>query len=430
MKSPWVKKCPIHGQRAVKFPGTASTSELTFYCPVCQAGLQQGLAAVCDCNKGSLKFTVHRSGTVFKPRGISMINPPRRDILQNIELAGGGERALEWVLSGLESRQLTESSAARNPESIRKLLEDRGFDSATVQAMIAAMPADQTNQQSPVVNLGPLLKADAERQAKQIALATYESRITLDDLLKKTTNIELKKLYQVDYVSATKLAGIERVELIDRFPVLTAQFGFTRGDSTPGNSRLRTYRETNGDYTLYGELSQTEALFIRLDPQVVYAWLQRNAFSLTAAQDRRSSAEAILSAMSSDDVAQAVTRLVHSFSHAFIKRAAVYAGIEKSSLSEIILPTALSFFVYAAPRGDFVLGGLQVLLESELHHVLQGLIDDDHRCALDPGCEDTGAACAVCLHLGEPSCQLFNTALSRKVLAGALGYLDVAAVQP
>lgn len=427
IKSPWVGKCPVHGQRAMKSPGTASTAELTFYCPVCKVVFQQGFAAKCDCNNGTLKFTVHRSGTVFKPRGISMINPPRRDILQSIEQAGGGERALEWVLSGLESRQLTESSAARNPDSIRKLLEDRGFDSATIDAMIAAMPPDQSAQQPTTINLAPGLRADAERHAKQIALATFESRITLDDLLKKTTNPQLKKLYQVDYVSAMKLAGMERVELIDRFPVLTAQFGFTRGDSTPGNSRLRTYRETNGEYTVYGELSQTEALFIRLNPKVVYAWLIRNGHTLAPAQNKRACAEAILSAMSSIDLAKSVTQLVHSFSHAFIKRAAVFAGIEKSSLSEIILPTALSFFVYAAPKGDFVLGGLQVLLESELHHLLQGFIEDDYRCALDPGCEDTGAACAVCLHLGEPSCQLFNTALSRKVLAGPQGYLDVAA---
>jgi len=74
-----------------------------------------------------------------------------------------------------------------------------------------------------------------------------------------------------------------------------------------------------------------------------------------------------------------------------------------------------------------VLGGLQALLESELHMLLDALVDDEHRCALDPGCEDNGAACAVCLHLGEPSCSMFNTALSRKALAGGQGYFDFSA---
>ena len=119
--------------------------------------------------------------------------------------------------------------------------------------------------------------------------------------------------------------------------------------------------------------------------------------------------------------------LVHSYSHALIRRAAVYAGIERNALAELVLPFVFGFFVYAAARGDFVLGGLQALFETELHSLLDGLVDDEHRCALDPGCEDTGSACAVCLHLGEPSCRMFNTALSRKALAGRYGYFDLTA---
>jgi hypothetical protein len=93
----------------------------------------------------------------------------------------------------------------------------------------------------------------------------------------------------------------------------------------------------------------------------------------------------------------------------------------------LVLPYTLGFFVYAAARGDFVLGGLQALFETELANLLDGLVDDEHRCALDPGCDETGSACAVCLHLGEPSCRLFNTALSRKALAGGRGYFDITA---
>lgn len=104
--------------------------------------------------------------------------------------------------------------------------------------------------------------------------------------------------------------------------------------------------------------------------------------------------------------------------------AAVFAGIERDSLSELVLPHMLSFFVYAAARGDFVLGGLQALFESDLHSLINLLVSDEHRCALDPGCNDHGAACAVCLHLGEPSCRMFNTNLSRNVLAGGSGYFD------
>ena len=432
IKTPYVPKCKVHGQRAVRFPGTTNTAELIFFCPECPPGtkpLQQGFPASCDCTQGGvLSFTVHRSGTVFKPRGISMINPPRRQILAQIEQAGGGERALEWVLDGMVGRRLTESAAAQNPASIRKLLEDRGFDDATIEAMLAAMPA--AGPAAPKsLTLDPELRADAERQAKQVALATFESRITVADLLGQSSTEALRNRYEIEYSRALTRAGIERVELIDRFPVLTAQFGYTRGKPNPGESRLRTYREKSGEYIVYGDLAQTEALLIRLDPRTVHGWLVRQGIRLNPQNDTRSAAEAILSAMSPmdrpNDTTEKVVELVHSYSHALIKRAAVFAGIDRNALSEVVLPMGLSFFVYAAARGDFVLGGLQALFESDLDQLLDGLVDDEHRCALDPGCEDTGAACAVCLHLGEPSCRMFNTKLSRRALAGGSGYFDI-----
>lgn len=431
IKTPYVRKCPKHGQRAVRFPGTASAAELIFYCPVCNDVIHRGFGAACDCDQGgALSFTVHRSGTVFKPRGISMINPPKREILTQIEQSGGGERALEWVLSGMAGRRLTDSAPARSQESIRRLLEERGFDTATIDAMIAVMPAG-TAAQAIGPALPALIRGIAEREARQIALATFESRITIPDLLGHAENASVRSLYETAYPTSLAKAGLGRVELIDRFPVLTAQFGYTRGPSAAGESRLRTYRDPNGDYTVYGELALTEALFVRLNPLKVHAWLVKRGLPVDSAEDARTAASAIISAMgppeAPTDVTIRVTELVHSYSHAFIKRAAVFAGIERSALSELVLPTALSFFVYAAARGDFVLGGLQALFESELHRLLDGLVEDEHRCALDPGCEDTGGACAVCLHLGEPSCRMFNTALSRKALAGGEGYFDITA---
>lgn len=430
IKTPYVRKCPAHGQRAVRFPGSASAAELIFYCPVCQNVIDRGFGAACDCGQGALKFTVHRSGTVFKPRGISMINPPKREILTQIDQAGGGERALEWVLSGMSGRRLTDAAPTQSADSVRRLLAERGFDAATIEAMVAAMPAGPIGQTAgPVIPLA--IRGEAERQAKQIALATFESRITVPDMLARAEAVSVRHLYERTIPRALASAGLERVELIDRFPVLTAQFGYTRGPSTAGDGQLRTYREPNGDYSVYGELAQTEALLLRLDPLKVHAWLTMRGLPVAPAADGRSAAAAIISAMgppeAPTDMTVRVTELVHSYSHAFIKRAAVFAGIERSALSEVVLPTALSFFVYAAARGDFVLGGLQALFESELHHLLDGLVEDEHRCALDPGCEDTGAACAVCLHLGEPSCRMFNTALSRKALAGGAGYFDVTA---
>jgi len=419
-------------------PGTASATEIIFYCPVCNDTIHRGFNAGCDCDQGgALSFTVHRSGSVFKPRSVVLINPPRRDILIQVENAGGGERALEWILAGMPGRRLTDASAKANPDSVRKMLEDRGFDAATIDAMIAAMPAPDKDAESSV-RLSSETQSSARFQARQIALATFESRRTVADLLDASTNSTQRHLYEQLYPAAMRSAGLERIELVDRFPVLTGQFGYTRGDAAPGASRLRTYRERNGDYIVYGELALTEALFVRLSPIDVHRWMRQRGFVSGEPVTARAAAVSVLQSLRPppgggavlDDATKALTTLVHSYAHAFIKRAAVYAGIERSSMSELVLPHAFGFFVYAAAKGDFVLGGLQALFETEMHLLLSRVVDDEYRCALDPGCGETGGACAVCLHLGEPSCRMFNTMLSRTALAGGAGYFDLVAASP
>ncbi len=435
LKTPYVKKCQKHGQRAVKLPGTASATELVFYCPVCNDTIHRGFGASCDCDQGgALSFTVHRSGNVFKPRGVVLINPPRREILQQVEAAGGGERALEWVLGGMRGRTVADAPATTDSNSLRKMLRERGFDEATIDAMVTAMPT-QSQEPSLTARLQDAVTERAQREAKQIALANFESRVTIADLRDTSVNSETRALYDRTYPASLKRAGLERVELVDRFPVLTGQFGYTRGDPTPGKTRLRTYRETSGDYTVYGELAQTEALFLRLDPLWIHKWMSARGRPLSPATDARGAAAAILQDVSGStndlnvesEADRLLITLIHSFCHAFIKRAAVFAGIERNALSELVLPYCFGFFVYSAARGDFILGGLQALFESDLHLLLDALVEDEQRCALDPGCNDNGGACAVCLHLGEPSCRMFNTMLARSSLAGGDGYFDLTA---
>lgn len=428
IKTPYVRKCPKHNQRAVRFPGTASASELVFYCPVCNDVIHRGFGAACDCERGgTLKFTVHRSGVVYKPRSVVVINPPRREILNQVESAGGGERAFEWVIEGMMGEKITDAPAASSADTIRRMLKDRGFDQATIEAMVAAMPATNPREE-PSNAISAEVLSIAQREAKQIALATFESRLTVQKMSERVSSAKLKSLYVEKYPESMNRAGLDRIELIDKFPVLTAQFGYTRGETTAGACHLRTYRESNGEYSVYGDLAQTEALFIRLSPRKVHRWMRLRGFSL---QDAKSDKEAQLAILEicnpqlGDQPTGAITTLVHSYAHAFIRQAAVYSGIERDSLSELILPNLLGFFVYAAARGDFVLGGLQALFETDLNSLLDTITSHEHRCALDPGCADNGAACAVCLHLGEPSCRMFNTQLSRDVLAGESGYLEV-----
>ena len=120
--------------------------------------------------------------------------------------------------------------------------------------------------------------------------------------------------------------------------------------------------------------------------------------------------------------------LVHTYAHRVLRQTAVLAeSIETHSASTSCRCISGSS-LYAAARGDFVLGGLQALFETELNMLLDRIVEAEHRCPLDPGCTRGSGACSACLHVGEPSCRAFNTYLDRKVLFAETGYLRIRAV--
>jgi hypothetical protein len=320
------------------------------------------------------------------------------------------------------------TGGAPTAEALRRQLLAQGFSSAVVEQMLAAAAAGGGIESvTETVKLHPAVQETAEEQALTIALAVSESRVTLNDLVARANpNSRSALRYRDTYPTAMMEAGLERVELIERFPVLSGHFGFTRGATDPGASHLSAFRDSRGEYVVYGDIAETEALFVGLDPQRVTSWLAHRGHPI---RNEGSDRLAVLLALSAIDpngnslVLDELTELVHTYAHRLIRLAAVHAGIERNALSELLVSTHLGFFVYASARGDFVLGGLQAVFENELDRLLKDFVQGEHRCALDPGCARGGGACIACLHLGEPSCRLFNRKLGRAILFGPRGYL-------
>jgi len=126
---------------------------------------------------------------------------------------------------------------------------------------------------------------------------------------------------------------------------------------------------------VYGDVAKTEALLVRLRPEAVVQWLVQSGSALEPGTDDRSARLSILrSALvphpgEKRDLANTGAKLltlVHSYAHWFIRQLAVQSGIDRNGLSEFLVPEHCSFFVYAASRGDFVLGGLQSVFETDL----------------------------------------------------------------
>ena len=194
--------------------------------------------------------------------------------------AGGPTRALRWVVDGMPGEGTTDGLTTR--EALRRELLAKGLPESTIEAMLAAAALDGAFAEEPVpLDLPPELLRSAEREAVTVALSVASARATIDQLKRDAgNNSTLKDLYQRRYPRSLHEAGLEAIELIDKFPVLSCQFGYTRDKLAPGEATLRTFRDRKGRYTIHGDLGETEALLVRLDPVRVLAWLRRRGFAL------------------------------------------------------------------------------------------------------------------------------------------------------
>ncbi len=424
IREPHFRSCTACNQVSMRLPGTTNLSEIRLYCPQCSRDLGNAFLHVkCQCGMAgnrsddrpeNMEFAVHRSSAVYTPRSIVIVNPPSKQQMRDLKQAGGGQASLSWIADGMEATWVDKVEGAK-AAALRRELLDRGMDAATVDSMMAASNLSESGTAA-IVAPDEVLE-EARSEATSVALAMSKTRQTIADLLETSTG-DIQTKYRVGYAKALRDAGIQRIDLVERFPILTGQFGYTRGDHEPGRARLRTFNEKDGTYIVYGDVSETEALFVRLDPCRVLKWLNIRGHCFTPSNDQRTAYTALLRRFDEPEVLGDVVTLVHSLSHRMVRHASFYAGIDRNGLSELLFPHTLSFATYAIPRGDFVLGGLQAVYAHDLDQLLQKVVFDESRCPLDPGCSSNpeGAACAVCLHLGEPSCRMFNTKLDRKVL--------------
>lgn len=438
---PWIKRCEKHDDVEVVIPKSAKAADITFRCPTCHTLTMQGLGfgRPCSCGNGNFRWNVHKARTVYTPRGLVLINPPRPEHRENLKLAGGARKALVWVVEGLTAAGPADVTAKPTREDFLAKLTTTGIDPSLAQTM--ADMAEQSAQLAkpgdhPVDSLPETQRGEAEREAVDIAMALAESRMPTTALRSTMPGDRLDVRYRDSYPAALTRAGIDGLDLVDKFPVLSAMFGYTRGEDDPAKCRLVPFRGKRGVYRLYGNLAETEAFLVRLDPVRVANWLSGRGHGLTGWSthdaDPIAARVAILRSMaipskrddqSIESAGADVLRLIHTYAHRFIRQAAVFCGIERDALSEYLLPGHVAFFVYAAARGDFVLGGMQAVFESNLDDLLTAFVDAEHRCPLDPGCSRGSGACTACVHLGEPSCRFFNRFLNRQTLFGADGYL-------
>ena len=242
--------------------------------------------------------------------------------------------------------------------------------------------------------------------------------------------------------------GLSRLTLLPDFPIITATYGYSRAEYAPNQCRLNPFPpdpDYGGKFPIFVDQVQADALMIRLNPERVCLWLERNGFppNLPNGRNPDLTKQAYFVQLFHDvplretlggdrPHARLVFGLLHTLSHLFLRQAALLCGLDHTSLSEYLLPRTLTFALYCNHRFGATIGALTSLFEQSLTEWLNA-VRDTRRCVYDPVCRDRGGNCHACTHLAETSCRFFNLNLGRIFLFGGrdpelgrtiVGYLD------
>lgn len=224
--------------------------------------------------------------------------------------------------------------------------------------------------------------------------------------------------------------GLAQLLVINDFPAALCAAGYTRVTRDPTRSILTPFEadDSQGRTPLYVVASETEGVFLRLDPVRVSSWLVDNAFVQGPAPGEEAEAWAWLYTLApgllqhrwepeyNGAPAVAIRTLLHTISHALLRHVE-WSGFSPSSIGEYLLPGTLSCVLYTNRYAETKIGGLTALFEQRLGLWLENSVRSARECIYDPFCTDEGGSCVGCLHR-EYNCPTFNRELSRAALYG------------
>ena len=281
------------------------------------------------------------------------------------------------------------------------------------------------------------------------------------------------------------LLGIEEMRLIRDVRICEYSFAYSRTSSSPTVKRdksgpaelpvrLRLFERVEvADSALNPILcsvQSNEGFYVRLDEDLVRAWLSNNLIPLPPADSRvRLGGQLIedYEALERDPDSRfsrfldeyrregALTRraypfvytLLHTLAHHLIGTCSAMSGLDLGSFGEHLFVPDLAFLVYR--RGTTMdLGNLSSMWRDQGdadvgNQVLEHLLNPSSlRCGSESVCNRRGGACPDCTLIPENACVTRNELLSRSVLVGRgtprwdatasdlVGYLEIAGRRP
>lgn len=232
--------------------------------------------------------------------------------------------------------------------------------------------------------------------------------------------------------------GISDAWVVDNFPLLNILFGYTRDSPTASQTDLRSFEHPydSDGISIYGDRSPSEAIVLELDRKKIVEWLLANG-SLTEpdapdTDDEEELKQWFLENVDprqtqnpftpiEDQLTEEIYKLIHSTSHSLMSTASEQCGLDRDSISELLLPNVPAIVLYAKSMEHFALGGMFTLFKTRLNDWVEETKSYVESCIYDPACRssDGGAACHACMHVAEFTCEYYNQTLDRNVLTGS-----------
>jgi len=473
LRPPICQRCHTSNYMALDSRGSERISNFRWICRKCNytSPLYGGACTECswpnENQKRRMDIEVHRSGRTFYPHIAVLLNIPHRNLDNFLALPEWpalvaakflgipevtGKNLLDFARRGFDNQQ--GEDVGLSGTDLDALFRKQQEENWTAEQLARAIQNLRHDRERERRSSSPVAIKEVLEDYTGVSNQTWEhaGQEMLEAVMLLENNQSRELFSETPPSPACQIAremGLNRLVLVTDFPIITATYGYSRAEYAPNECRLNPFppmREHGGKFPIFVDQVQADALLISLDPERVCAWLDCNGVAprIPSGRDETLSRNAYfvqlfedvpLRETLHDDNPQArmVLGLLHTMSHLSLRQAALLCGLERTSLSEYLIPRALMCVIYCNHRFGATIGALTALFEQSLPEWLRA-IKDTRRCVYDPVCRDRENSCHACTHLPETSCRLFNLNLSRAFLFGgpdpelgdiAVGYLDM-----
>lgn len=449
----FVPKCktPGHGTTYMKRKG----SGLDFVCQKC--GQRASLPHYCPECKQEIKIKPALDSSNYIPFSLSLIDllDKQKDVFLDSEKNGRGEQVViaqylslitqdsyKSIIKNGKVIQADEFESALQAEA--ESFRVAGLDETTINMVIDAKR--RTNPGNQIFEALSKVSNDITSVSSEGLKLIAEEILEYDELIDAKITLTLEKAEEdaelvndgirPNYRTICDQLGFSNAQLCSAVPIVFSSYGYTRLERCGEGVKLHGFPQEMAKRNVYATRLETEGVLFELDRAKVLNWLLENNFICQNDMPKDMSDEGIkmwfldrvhpdlimpfseIDGNENGVITKYVYTLLHSISHALINEASEICGLDKSSLSEYILPNIPAVFIYCSNSQGFNMGALYSAFQTQLDKWLKRAFERVKKCIFDPVCINKEKACAGCLYLNEVSCRHFNKDLDRSYLCG------------